>query len=59
MNALTRQCLGGRIAEVTAARRHVRPWSQQRNAHRIGVDWQFTNDNARIKLKRLYPKIVE
>jgi hypothetical protein len=59
LSALTRQCLGRRIADVSAARRHVRPWSQQRNARQIGVDWQFTNDNARIKLKRLYPKIVE
>jgi hypothetical protein len=37
----------------------VRPWSRERNTRQIGVDWQFTTDDARIKLKRLYPKVVE
>ena len=40
-------------------RDQARLWSSARNADQAGVDWQVTTDNARIKLKRLYPKIVE
>jgi hypothetical protein len=59
LSVLTRQCLGGRIADVPGVRGQVHPWSQRRNARQVGVDWQFTTDDARIKLKRLYPKVVE
>jgi hypothetical protein len=59
LSVLTRQCLSERLADLPAIRRHVRPWSSQRNARQIGVDRQFTTDDARIKLKRLYPKVVE
>ena len=59
LSVLTRQCLGERIAEVSTIRRQVQPWSTKRNARQTGVDWRFTTDDARIKLKRLYPKIVE
>lgn len=31
-------------------------WQDARNASGKGVDWQFTADGARIKLKRLYPQ---
>jgi len=33
-------------------------WWTARNAKQAGVDWQFTAANARIKLKRLYPKMT-
>lgn len=59
LSVLSRQCLGRRIADVTTIRRQVQPWSAQRNTHQTGVDWQFTTANARTKLKRLYPKIIE
>jgi len=59
LSVLTRQCLGDRIADVAKVRQRVRPWSHKRNADQTGVDWQFTTDNARIKLKRLYPKVIE
>jgi hypothetical protein len=59
LSVLTRQCLGDRLAEIAQIRRRVGPWSHQRNARQIGVDWQFTTDQARNKLKRLYPKVVE
>ena len=32
-------------------------WAERRNAVQVGVDWQFTTDDARTKLKRLYPKM--
>lgn len=59
LSVLTRQCLGDRLADIRAIRRRVGPWAHPRNARQIGVDWQFTADDARVKLKRLYPKVVE
>jgi hypothetical protein len=32
-------------------------WSEKTNAKQGGIDWQFRIENARVKLKRLYPKI--
>jgi hypothetical protein len=59
LSVLTQQCLSDRLADITAIRRRVGPWSRHRNARQIGVDWQFTADDARVKIKRLYPKVVE
>lgn len=59
LSVLTRQCLGDRLADVPTIRRRVQPWSTERNEHQTGVDWQFTTDQARTKLKRLYPIVVE
>lgn len=59
LSVLTRQCLGGRMAETSAIEQAARAWCDARNTGQTGVDWQFTTDKARVKLKRLYPKIVE
>lgn len=59
LSVLTRQCLGGRLGKAATIHRQARAWSTARNAMQAGVDWQFTTDQARNKLKRLYPKIVE
>jgi hypothetical protein len=57
LSVLTRQCLATRIPEQTQVARRVDVWKNDRNATQIGVDWQFTTDKARNKLKYLYPKI--
>ncbi len=59
LSVLSRQCLNRRITDTQTIRDESRSWSKRRNAHQTGVDWQFTTDDARTKLKRLYPKIVE
>jgi hypothetical protein len=59
LSVLTRQCLDRRIAERHTVAGEAQAWAKDRNARQIGVDWQFTTPNARIKLKRLYPTIVE
>lgn len=59
LSVLSRQCLRARIPDTSAICEQIQPWSSNRNAHQTGVNWQFTTDHARIKLKRLYPKIVE
>jgi len=59
LSVLSRQCLSRRIAQRQTIANESHVWTTARNARQTGVDWQFTTDNARIKLKRLYPKIVE
>jgi hypothetical protein len=36
----------------------VTAWQARRNAHGVRVDWRFTTDEARVKLKKLYPTIL-
>jgi hypothetical protein len=55
-SALSRQCLKRRIPDMPALRRETHSWEQTRNEKQKGVDWQFTTDDARIKLKNLYPQ---
>jgi hypothetical protein len=57
LSVLTRQCLDRRIAEIALVVEEARTWASERNQRQIGVEWQFTTENARTKLKRLYPKI--
>ena len=57
LSVMTKQCLARRIPELETLRRETLAWAAQRNERQTGVDWQFTTDDARIKLKRLYPQI--
>ena len=52
---LTTQCLSRRIPDKQTLEREVAAWERHRNKHHAKADWQFTTDNARVKLKRLYP----
>ena len=56
LSAMTRQCLDRRIALITSLREELAEWESARNKNQKGVDWQFTTDTARTKLKRLYPQ---
>lgn len=56
LSILTKQCLDRRIPDAEFLRREVTAWYGDRNQHHKRVDWQFTTDDARIKLKRLYPQ---
>ena len=56
LSALSRQCLGNRrIETIDALNIELDRWHHHRNQAQKGVDWQFTADDARIKLKTLYP----
>ena len=59
LSALTGPCLDRRMPDIETLRQETRAWEQRRHAHHKGVDWQFTTQNARIKLKRLYPQMQE
>jgi len=52
---LASQCLNRRIPNPKALDREVSAWQKSRNSHIAKADWRFTTDNARIKLKTLYP----
>lgn len=56
LKALSVQCLDRRIPDVKTLTREVAAWEKARNRDAKGVDWQFASDDARIKLKRLYPQ---
>ena len=57
LSALNSQCLNRRIPNIETMREQVQACQLQRNQRAKPVDWQFTNDKARIKLRRLYPKL--
>jgi hypothetical protein len=57
LSVLAGQCLDRRLADRAALEREVAAWQTTRNASGRGVDWRFTTQDARIKLKHLYPVI--
>lgn len=58
LSALTIQCLlGVRIPSIDALNTVLSAWSLRRNSLQKGVSWHFTTEDARIKLKHLYPII--
>lgn len=54
-SALSRQCLNRRIANQDKMRTEIEYWQSTRNELGVKCDWQFTTEDARIKLKKLYP----
>ena len=56
-SALKIQCLDRRIADMSLLRSEVAKWAENRNNISKIIDWQFTTTDARVKLKRLYPKL--
>ena len=54
-SVLSRQCLSRRIPDQQTLKREIQAWQNRRNNQRATVKWQFTTEDARIKLKRLYP----
>lgn len=57
LSVLSRECLLRRIPDQHSLKREVQAWQNKRNGKRATVNWQFTTDDARIKLKKLYPSI--
>ena len=59
LSVLARQCLERRIPDQETLAEEVGAWEAERNAAESSIDWRFTSADARIKLKHLYPEIVE
>jgi len=58
LSSLTRQCLKDRrLGSIEQLRAETAAWSTASNAKQRGVEWHFKIENARTKLKSLYPKI--
>jgi len=58
LSSLTRQCVSGRrFADIETLRAETAAWSTDVNATQRDVDWQMKIDDARTKLKSVYPKI--
>jgi transposase len=59
LSVLSRQCLERRVPDFEALEREANAWQDRRDGAGITVDWRFSTDDARIKLKRLYPSFQE
>ena len=55
LSHLSRQCLDRRLESPERLKQEVNAWMNERNLKQTKMDWRFTVENARIKLKRLYP----
>jgi transposase len=57
LSILSRQCLNRRIPDPDRLRREVSAWQKERNQAKSRMIWQFTTEDARIRLARLYPSL--
>jgi hypothetical protein len=57
LHVLNGQCLNRHIATIEKVITEVKAWQENRNNKNAKINWQFTNEDARVKLKRLYPSI--
>lgn len=59
LSAMTRQCFRNRrFSDIKVLRKNIQAWAEQTNQKQRGVDWHFTMNDARNKLKSIYPKIM-
>jgi hypothetical protein len=59
IGVLSSQCLDRRIEDCEEFHREVTAWERERNEKRVEVDWKFTVEMARAKLRRVYPVISQ
>ncbi|NJK86195.1 MAG: hypothetical protein HC906_09695 [Bacteroidales bacterium] len=57
LHVLNGQCLNRHISKISAVKEEVKAWQLNRNNKNSKIDWQFTNKEARVRLKKLYPSI--
>jgi len=57
LNVLMKQCLFGRIPDMMKIEKQVKAWQKIRNNKNAKIKWQFTTEDARIRLRRLYPTL--
>ncbi len=59
LNVMIAQCLNRRIDNIETLKHEVAAWQANRDQLKATIDWQFTSEKARVKLKRLYPTLRE
>lgn len=57
LSVLSRQCLKRRIPDLETMKQETASWEKERNQQQATVNWRFSNQDARVKLKRLYPQV--
>lgn len=57
LHVLMGQCLNRRIDDIKKMEKEAKAWQESRNNKEAKINWQFTNEKARIKLKKSYPTI--
>jgi hypothetical protein len=58
-SVLQTQCLDRRIGTPEVLKQEISAWQAQRNQEAIGANWKFTTEDARVKLRKLYPSFPE
>ena len=59
LSVLSRQCLNRRVPDFESLRAEAHAWQRRRDEKGVRIEWRFSTDDARIKLKRLYPSLQE
>jgi transposase len=59
LSVLSRQCLDRRVPDFETLQAEVEAWQERRDTTGNKIEWRFRTDDARIKLKRLYPSLQE
>ena len=59
LHVLNGQCLNRHIDSIEKMQKEVKAWQESRNNKNAKINWQFTTKDARIKLKRLYPSLID
>jgi DDE superfamily endonuclease len=59
ISVLVRQCLERRLPDKGTLRRETKAWQEERNRKGASVNWRFRTEDARIKLRSLYPSVKE
>jgi hypothetical protein len=57
LGVLQKQCLDRRVPNINILKSEVQRWAASRNAQKCRINWQFSTQDSRIKLKRLYPSL--
>lgn len=56
LSVLSRQCLNRRIGSPADLKRELAAWQAERNTNQAAVSWRFTTEDARVRLRKLYPQ---
>jgi transposase len=59
LSVLSRQCLNRRVPDFETLYSEAHAWQQRRDEKGVKIEWRFRTDDARLKLKRLYPSLQE
>jgi hypothetical protein len=59
LSVLSRQCLNRRVPDFESLRAEAQAWQRRREEKGVRIEWRFSTDDARIKLRRLYPSLQE